>query len=594
MNMIGQTLGHYHILEQLGEGGMATVYKAYDTHLERDVAIKVIRLDQFTPASLQSVLARFEREAKSLARLTHPNIVHINDYGEQDNVPYLVMDYLPGGTLKGRLGQPMKWQDASRLLLPIAQALGYAHEQNLIHRDVKPSNILMTKKGQPMLTDFGIAKILDTGGQTLTATGVGIGTPEYMAPEQWTGKTTPQSDIYSLGVVLYEMLTGRPPYTADTPAAILIKQATEALPRPKQYIPDLPEAVEKVLIKAMAKEPADRYETMDDFARALEGLLADAMKEEQALPTMAAVTAAKTLASAEGAKPVDLPTMTVEGQKEAELKTVLAPLPTGTGKPPPQVPVEKPTGKSPQRWWLWAVAGVVILAALGLAFLLLNPFGKGASTTNLKATIAPTLAVAINPATPTRVQATTAPAFSPEKCSTPEVFCVGLVTDMGTVNDKGFNQAAWEGILLAKEQGLVQVAQFIETQDTKDYEKNIAVFADGGYDMIVTAGWPMNQVTREAALMYPDVLFIGLDQTLDPDQSWPANFTGLSFPEDQAGFPGRRIGLPHEPERIYRGGVRYGRCPGGFAIWRWLSRRRGVCRPADRQKHARGCGLPPQ
>ena len=250
MTLIGQSLGHYHILEQLGEGGMATVYKAYDTHLERDVAVKVIRLDQFSPASLREVLTRFEREAKSLARLTHPNIVNISDYGEQDNIPYLVMEYLPGGTLKDRLGKPMRWQEVCKLLLPIAQALDFAHEQNLIHRDVKPSNILLTKKGQPMLTDFGIAKILDAGGQTLTATGVGIGTPEYMAPEQWMGKTTHQSDVYSLGVVMYEMITGRPPFTADTPAAILIKQINDPFPRPTQFISDLPEAVEKVLIKA--------------------------------------------------------------------------------------------------------------------------------------------------------------------------------------------------------------------------------------------------------------------------------------------------------------------------------------------------------
>jgi serine/threonine protein kinase len=323
MTLIGQSMGHYHILEQLGEGGMATVYKAYDTHLERDVAIKVIRLDQFPPASLQNVLARFEREAKSLARLTHPNIVNISDYGEQDKVPYLVMEYLPGGTLKGRLGQPMKWQETCKLLLPIAQALDYAHEQNLIHRDVKPSNILMTKKGQPMLTDFGIAKILDAGGQTLTATGVGIGTPEYMAPEQWTGKTTAQSDIYSLGVVMYEMLTGRTPYTADTPVAILLKQANEPLPRPKQYVPDLPEAVEKVLIKAMAKEPADRYQTMDDFASALEGLLSGTTKEEPALPAMAAVAATltgiETLTPPEPAKTADLKKEAVIEEKETAL-----------------------------------------------------------------------------------------------------------------------------------------------------------------------------------------------------------------------------------------------------------------------------------
>ena len=160
-NLIGQSLGRYHILEQLGEGGMATVYKAYDTRLETDVAVKVIRTENLTLGTMERALKRFEREAKALARLTHPNIVKVTDYGEYEGKPYLVMEYLPGGTLKERLGKPMPWQEAVRMLIPIAEALDFAHSQNMIHRDVKPSNILLTQRGQPMLTDFGIAKMLD-------------------------------------------------------------------------------------------------------------------------------------------------------------------------------------------------------------------------------------------------------------------------------------------------------------------------------------------------------------------------------------------------------------------------------------------------
>jgi len=273
-NLIGQSLGRYHILEQLGEGGMATVYKAYDTRLETDVAVKVIRTENLTLGTMERALKRFEREAKALARLTHPNIVKVTDYGEYEGKPYLVMEYLPGGTLKERLGKPVAWQEAVRLLIPIAEALDFAHSQNMIHRDVKPSNILLTQRGQPMLTDFGIAKILKLEETAdLTGTGMGIGTPEYMAPEQWTGKTSILSDQYALGVVLYEMLTGRKPYSADTPAAILLKQATEPLPRPSQFARDLPEKVEKLLLKALAKNPADRYPSMGEFAAALESAL---------------------------------------------------------------------------------------------------------------------------------------------------------------------------------------------------------------------------------------------------------------------------------------------------------------------------------
>ncbi len=270
-NLVGQSLGRYHILEQLGEGGMATVYKAYDTRLETDVAVKVIRTENLTMATMERALKRFEREAKALARLTHPNIVKVTDFGEHDDKPYLVMIYLPGGTLKQRLGKPIPWQATARLLIPIAEALDFAHSQNMIHRDVKPSNILLTQRGQPMLTDFGIAKILDLEETAdLTGTGMGIGTPEYMAPEQWTGKTSAFSDQYALGVVLYEMLTGRKPYSADTPAAILLKQATEPLPRPSQFTRDLPEKVEKILLKVLARNPEDRHAGMAEFAKALE------------------------------------------------------------------------------------------------------------------------------------------------------------------------------------------------------------------------------------------------------------------------------------------------------------------------------------
>jgi len=197
INLIGQSLGRYHILEQLGEGGMATVYKAYDTRLERDVAVKIIRKSAFSPEVLERMLKRFEREAKALSKLTHPNIVGVIDYGDYEGSPYLVMEYLPGGTLKHRLGKPIPWQEAARLLLPIARALQFSFGWGGDHRDVKPSNILITLSGEPMLTDFGIAKILENEETaTLTGTGMGVGTPEYMAPEQWTGKVTLQSDVY--------------------------------------------------------------------------------------------------------------------------------------------------------------------------------------------------------------------------------------------------------------------------------------------------------------------------------------------------------------------------------------------------------------
>jgi formylglycine-generating enzyme required for sulfatase activity/tRNA A-37 threonylcarbamoyl transferase component Bud32 len=283
IDLVGQYLGRYYLTERLGEGGMATVYRGYDTRLERDVAVKVIRKGAFPPDTLEHVLGRFEREAKSLAKLSHPSIVKVYDYGEHDGSPYLVMEYLPGGTLKELIGKPLPWPDALRLLLPVARGVAYAHRRGILHRDIKPANILITDDGEPMLSDFGIAKLFEadeTPGSTTP--GTVIGTPGYMAPEQWSGKAMPKSDLYSLGIVLYEMVTGRKPYEATTPGAIAIKQATEPLPSPRKFAPDLPKGLEQALVKALAREPGDRHQDTSALIGELENLQAGAAAREKA------------------------------------------------------------------------------------------------------------------------------------------------------------------------------------------------------------------------------------------------------------------------------------------------------------------------
>jgi serine/threonine protein kinase len=176
-DLTGIDVGRYHVVERLGQGGMAEVYKAFDTRLQREVALKVIRKDMIAQAFHDTMMKRFEREALALARLSHPNIVKVFDFGEYDEAPYLVMEYLTGGTLSLKTaGKPLSWREASRLLAPVASALDYAHAEGILHRDVKPANILLTRQGQPMLSDFGIAKILDMEGNTqLTGTSMGIG-----------------------------------------------------------------------------------------------------------------------------------------------------------------------------------------------------------------------------------------------------------------------------------------------------------------------------------------------------------------------------------------------------------------------------------
>ena len=285
-DLSGQSIGRYHIIEQIGEGGMGVVYKAYDTRLECEVAVKFLHTGLMAAADQDRAQKRFEREAKAVAQLTHPNIVGVTDYGEHEGARYLVMTYYPGGTLKEKQGSPMGYREAARILIPVGRALQYAHGRNVIHRDVKPSNILITESGEPMLTDFGVAKILDAvDGQTLTGTGVGVGTPPYMAPEQGLGKEIDgRADIYALGVVFYELVTGRAPYKAETPIGVLMQTISDPLPRPSEFVPGLPKRVEEVIYKALAKKPEDRYQNMGDFVKELERLGGGAGEELEAGP----------------------------------------------------------------------------------------------------------------------------------------------------------------------------------------------------------------------------------------------------------------------------------------------------------------------
>jgi eukaryotic-like serine/threonine-protein kinase len=268
-DLSGQTFGSYRLEELLGRGGMGEVYSARHLRLtNRHAAVKVL------PSSLATepdFLRRFEQEAISAASLDHPNILPVWDYGEQDGQPYLAMPLVTGGSLKELLEQhgSLSLADAERYLTPIADALDYAHERGIIHRDVKPANILLRDDGRPLLADFGIAKAIEAGQtQGLTRAGTGVGTPEYMAPEQIEGRAERRSDLYSLGVVLYEMLTGRVPYDGATPYEIAYKQIYTPLPPISQVRAGLPPAIEQMLNKALAKDPAQRYSTGADLVAA--------------------------------------------------------------------------------------------------------------------------------------------------------------------------------------------------------------------------------------------------------------------------------------------------------------------------------------
>ena len=237
LGLSGQSFDHYRIDKFIGAGGMAAVYQAFDTKLERNVAIKV--LPQYSQT--QEYINRFEREAKAMAQLFHPNIISIHDFGNQGGNLYLVMDLITGGTLEKRLkGLPVPCMEVVRFLLPVVYALGYAHRHGVVHRDVKPANILMDNDKRPVLSDFGIAKVA-TGdnNEPITRTGVGLGTPDYIAPEQGLGKHVDgRADIYSLGVIFYEMLTGSKPYTEGHGMQIMMMHIMDPFPLPTVKVPE--------------------------------------------------------------------------------------------------------------------------------------------------------------------------------------------------------------------------------------------------------------------------------------------------------------------------------------------------------------------
>jgi serine/threonine protein kinase len=269
----GMRVGQYEIRGRLGKGGMASVYRAYQPNLDREVAIKVIA-DQF--ANDPSFVERFRREARSIARLRHPNILTIYDFGEEGNNLYIVMELIEGQTLKEEQeGKVISLERTHEIIKQVAGALDYANKNGIIHRDVKPSNILIdSHNGRAVLSDFGIAKMAEVDSK-LTGTGAGVGTPDYMSPEQAMGdELDARSDQYSLAVVAYEMLTGRPPFTGDTPIAVAMGHVSKPLPKPTSFNPNIPHNVEQVLTKALAKKPAERYESCGVFER----VLGDAIK----------------------------------------------------------------------------------------------------------------------------------------------------------------------------------------------------------------------------------------------------------------------------------------------------------------------------
>lgn len=273
-DLSGTNIDRYRIVSEFGRGGMAVVYRAIDTVLDRNVAIKIITTENTSREKQERFLKRFTREAKALANMSHANIVKVLDYGEFDEMPYLVMEFISGGTLKSRLGISIPFAQAASMLVPVARALQYAHHQKIVHRDIKPENLLFNPSGQLLLSDFGVLKLIDAEeSQGLTGTGKIVGTPAYMSPEQIRGgQIDGRSDIYSLAIVFFEMISGRKPYNATTPIELSMQHLHDPIPKARQFIRDLPAEVDQLFVRSLAKNPDDRFSSMSTFAEALEKL----------------------------------------------------------------------------------------------------------------------------------------------------------------------------------------------------------------------------------------------------------------------------------------------------------------------------------
>jgi serine/threonine protein kinase len=347
--LVGKTVGKYKLLELLGRGGMAEVYKARHPTLDRDVTVKVLHRHL---ADGEGFLARFEREAKAVAAMRHPRIVQIFDYEAAEDANYMVMEFVDGGTLQDRVvglakqGKSLPVREALSILNQVAEALDYAHGRGILHRDVKPSNILLDSSGNAYLTDFGIARILSSS--QFTVTGVMVGTPAYMSPEQGSGEElTAASDIYSLGIIVYELLAGKVPFLSETtPLAIIHKHINEPPPNLHARRPDLPAAAEKAVLKALAKKPEDRFRTAGDFIRELEKTLPkDAIAKLDRSGAQSAVPIGRESTQIMEDQPVPGRAQMPTEVMEAPVRMEPAPPPAAVAEstPPPGPAVEKST-----------------------------------------------------------------------------------------------------------------------------------------------------------------------------------------------------------------------------------------------------------
>lgn len=462
-NFSGRTLGPYKLETALGKGGMATVYRAFQTTVKRYVAVKVMSPEI---ADNPGFVERFTREAEVIASLQHPHILPVIDYGEAEGVHFLVMRYIENGSLEDRMRKaPLTLDESARFLDQIASALDYAHKRGVVHRDFKPNNVLLDAEENCYLTDFGIARLTMESDSHLTATGTVMGTPAYMSPEQGTGRPVDgRSDIYSLGVVLYEMVLQRLPFSADTPAALIFQHVYESPTPPKQIKPDLPDAIASVLMRTLAKNPDDRYQSAAEVTRAFSEALgrhpATPPKGTDALNTMVGGPIQNVPStSASNRQPTPPPMQALDGRTippgtpmpitnakapqpipPMRPLTKDAPIPAPTSGTAPPI-VAPPTRRGGIPVALIAVAALLLLIIVGGgAFAVINSNNQNATNeagTRVAVLALSATATASNTSTPTAtLTVTPSPTTPPSATSTftPNATGTALIVQMSTIN----------------------------------------------------------------------------------------------------------------------------------------------------------------
>jgi len=505
-DLINQVLGRgqYEIRSVLGRGGMATVYLARQASMDRDVAIKVM-----TPelADDEQFVARFEHEAQLIARLQHPHILPVIDFGREDKHIYIVMQLVRGGSLDDRLSRgPLPLPLAARMLGQIASALTFAHEQGIVHRDLKPNNVLLDERNNAYLTDFGIAKML-AGTTKLTATGNILGTPAYMAPEQWRGELVDaRTDIYSLGIMLYEMVLGQLPFSGDTPYTLMYKHFNDAPPPPHLANPDLAPDVEAVILRALAKNPDDRYQSAEAMAE-------DFVTALRAGPTRRRPAPAPDMERTvigEEAEPTRAPSPPERTTPPTPPGSV-PPTPPGnvplTSAAPPRPPVAAPGrgGLNPLVIGVAALGVIAVVAVIVLLALSGDDKGKESVLPTVTATVAPTATSTETPA-PTET-----PTLAPT--ATPRTTFATILSERGNVRrGPGFEY------------------EVIATLSREDEVIVVGVSEDGGWYQVVGGGIPgTGWVSAEVVRISGNP---GIPVVVLPTATFTPSLTPTSMPTD--------------------------------------------------------------